>query len=85
MTYKFSENREKYLGIGESACGIGTMLGPVIGSVLYSYLGYFGAFMMFAFILCIAGALSFFILPDQLNLKLDTAPAENREESTILI
>lgn len=30
MTYKFSENREKYLGMGESAAGFGTMMGPVI-------------------------------------------------------
>ena len=60
------------------------MLGPVIGSVLYSYIGYFGAFMIFACLLSIAGVISFFILPSQLNIRLDTAPAESRAESILI-
>ena len=71
MTYKFSENREKYLGMGEAAAGIGTMLGPVIGSLLYSFCGYFWAFMFFASLLGISGILSFIVLPNSLNIKLD--------------
>jgi MFS family permease len=71
MMSKFPENREKYLGMGESAAGIGTMLGPVIGSLLYAYFGYFLAFMFFAAMLAAAGILSFLILPNSLNNKFD--------------
>ena len=57
------------------------MLGPVMGSLFYSYFGYFGAFMLFAALLAIAGVLSFFILPDSLNVKLDTMDDDERAES----
>jgi MFS family permease len=76
MTYQFSENREKYLGMGEAAAGIGTMVGPVIGSVLYAYLGYFWAFMFFAVMLGFSGILSFFILPNALNNKMQSSDKE---------
>jgi MFS family permease len=76
MTYQFSENREKYLGMGEAAAGIGTMVGPVIGSVLNSYFGYFWAFMFFAIMLGFSGILSFFILPNSLNNKLQSSDNE---------
>lgn len=67
MMCKFTENREKYLGMGESAAGIGMMLGPVMAGLFYSQVGYFGAFMLFAGFLLFAAILSFFILPNSLN------------------
>jgi MFS family permease len=81
MTYKFSDNREKYLGMGESAAGLGQMLGPMLGSILYSYLHYFGAFMIFAGFLLIAAIMSFLILPSSLNVKLDTMNEEEKAMS----
>lgn len=81
MTYKFPENREKYLGMGESAAGLGCMLGPVLGSVFYSFLGYQGAFLSFAVIMTFAGILSLSVLPNSLNTKLDTMNDEERAES----
>jgi MFS family permease len=78
MTYKFADNREKYLGMGESAAGLGCMLGPVLGSIFYSYLHYFGAFMIFAGFLAFAAILSFFTLSASLNVKLDVMNAEER-------
>ncbi len=79
MTYKFAENREKYLGMGESAAGFGTMMGPVISGQLYYYFGYFGAFIAFSGFILIAGVISFFCLSDDLNRHLDT---ENEEEKS---
>jgi MFS family permease len=67
MTFTFSENREKYLGMAESAAGFGTMMGPVLAGQLYYYLNYFGAFMVFALFLLIAGVLSYCLLSDRLN------------------
>lgn len=57
------------------------MLGPVIGSILYSYIGYFGAFSCFASILLFAGLLSMTILPSSLNAKLDVMSDIERAES----
>jgi MFS family permease len=74
MTYQFSENREKYLGMGESAAGFGTMMGPVMAGLLYYYMGYFGAFMAFAGFVLIAATISYLCISNDLNCSLD---AEN--------
>ena len=63
----FSENREKYLGMGETAAALGCILGPVIGGLLYSSLGYCPAFLVFSALMSIAGFLSYLLLPDNLN------------------
>ena len=70
ITIIFTENREKYLGYGESAAGLGCMLGPVFGSVLNSAFSYFTAFLVFSVILAIAGLAAYFLLPETLNSKL---------------
>jgi MFS family permease len=38
----YKKDREEYLGYVESAAGVGLLLGPIIGSVLY----YFGGYML---------------------------------------
>jgi len=80
MTYQFSENREKYLGMGESAAGFGTMMGPVIAGLLYYYMGYFGAFMAFAGFILIAATISYLCISNDINYSLD---AEDDLEQTI--
>jgi len=57
------------------------MLGPMLGSILYSYFHYFGAFVIFACFLLVAAIMSFFILPSSLNVKLDVMNDEEREFS----
>jgi MFS family permease len=76
MTYQFSDNREKYLGMGESAAGLGQMLGPLMGSLFYTNVGYFWAFIIFASFLLFSAILSFIILPNSLNLKLNVQSEE---------
>ena len=56
------------------------MIGPVLGSILYQYFGYGGAFMMFAGLLSFAGILSLTVLPNSLNVKLDV---QNQEEKAM--
>lgn len=63
----FPENREKYLGMGEAAAGIGLMVGPVLGGILNTYLGYRDCFLVFSGILALNIFFSFFILPASLN------------------
>jgi len=48
-------SREKYIGWGEAACGLGLLLGPLMGAVLYDIGGYvlpfatFGKFYFYIF------------------------------------
>lgn len=41
-------SREKYIGWGEAACGLGLLLGPLMGAVLYDIGGYVLPFATFA-------------------------------------
>ncbi len=58
ITYKFSDNREKYLGMGETASALGCMMGPAIGGLLFTTFGYAGAFLVFGLLMGVAGILS---------------------------
>ena len=63
----FPENREKYLGLGEAAAGIGLMVGPVLGGILNTVLGYRDCFFVFSGILGLNIIISFLVLPNSLN------------------
>eukprot|EP00347_Sterkiella_histriomuscorum_P011555 403372011 len=67
LTSMFPENREKYLGMGEAAAGIGLMVGPVLGGILNTVLGYRDCFFVFSGILGLNIIISFFVLPNSLN------------------
>jgi MFS family permease len=82
MTNKFSDNREKYLGWGESAAGLGCMVGPVLGSFFVINLGYCFCYIAFAIMLSVAGILSWIILPGKaLNARLDVQSDLEKAES----
>jgi MFS family permease len=70
LTSVFSDNREKYIGYGEAATGFGLMLGPVLGGILNSTIGYMGAFLVFAGMLFVFGVLAFVFIPNSLNKSL---------------
>lgn len=44
----FKEEREKYIGYMENASGLGLLLGPTVGSLLYK----FGGYMLPFFAMC---------------------------------
>ena len=69
LTIIFAENREKYLGYGETAAGIGLAIGPVIGSSIYSISGYLECFILFTILLFLNGLFCLYILPKSLNQK----------------
>ena len=69
MGIEFQKEREKYVGYCQSVVGIGLMSGPVIGSVLYSNLGFGLTFGVFALLLLICGIMVGFLLPSRLNIK----------------
>ena len=80
MTLKFPENREKFLGLGEAASGIGFMAGPAIGCLLFNAFGFCWAFLSFSIFLTFTGALCLYNLPSSLN---SSDPVEIDENATI--
>ncbi len=64
ISLKFPENREKYIGLGEAASGIGLMAGPGIAGILYSFCGYFKAFFGFVVFIAITGIFCWYYIPE---------------------
>jgi MFS family permease len=48
------------IGYIEAATGFGLIIGPIIGSTAYAYLGFAGAFCFYGSLICILSAASFF-------------------------
>ena len=67
MGIEFPNDREKFVGYCQSACGIGLMSGPVIGSIIYKYLAFQYTFVVFAGLMLFCGVLCIFFLPSRLN------------------
>jgi MFS family permease len=40
ITSVYYEEKERFLGYVESSCGVGLLLGPILGTILYSVGGY---------------------------------------------
>ena len=64
----FSDQRARYFGLMEAACGLGLIIGPPIGSIMYGYFGFEGAFMVFSGIIFINLATCICLLSNKLNL-----------------
>ncbi len=55
------------MGYAEAAVGLGQMLGPVIGSIIYTFCGFMGTFLIFALLNTIGAILVFRYIPSALN------------------
>eukprot|EP00347_Sterkiella_histriomuscorum_P003211 403365165 len=71
ITFVFSDNREKYIGMAEAIAGVGLMVGPVIGGFFYSAFGYFSTFFIFGIMLTLNFFIALLITPDTLNKSLE--------------
>lgn len=67
LTNVFSDRREKVLGYGETAAGLGLMVGPLIGGELYVEFGYFWCYMMLAAFLFCDMIFTLFVMPNSIN------------------
>jgi MFS family permease len=67
LTNTFSEQRERIIGFGETAAGLGLMLGPILGGLLNVAFGYFYCYIFLAGFLGFAMLFTFFVLPNSLN------------------
>lgn len=60
--------KDKYIGYVEMALGIGDMIGPAIGGVVYDIYGFVGAFTAFGIMIFIGIVLSVALIPKSLNI-----------------
>ena len=86
----YPENREKFIGLGEASSGVGFMVGPGFGGILFNLLGFFWAFMGFASFLLLTMTLCYLYLPDMLNNSVVTSENisiknEDEEEDMIIV
>jgi predicted MFS family arabinose efflux permease len=49
------------------ALGVGDMIGPAIGGIVFDYYGYVGTFMVFSGMILLGLFFSYFIIPESLN------------------
>lgn len=85
MTSTFTENREKIIGYAETAAGIGLFMGPIIGSTLYTTIGYLWCYMSLAIFLFASMIIVSFILPDSLNRDIKTNDKEESRDDVSLM
>ncbi len=60
-------DKDTYIGYVEMALGIGDMIGPAIGGVMYDIYGFSGAFVSFGVMISIGLVLSIIMIPKNLN------------------
>lgn len=60
---------------------MGLVLGPVLGSLIFSFVGYMFTFIIFAAILFVGVILMTTLLPKQLNSKQDVTNTDSKSES----
>ena len=64
-TNEFPDQKEKVVGWVEAMTGLGLITGPIIGSSLYSLLGYSGTFFLYGSFLLILSFVIKMNFPDQ--------------------
>ena len=67
MTIEFPKRREAYIGYCQAAVGLGLMLGPVLGQLIYTKVHYAATFYIFGGILTCALVIVVVIIPGHLN------------------
>lgn len=62
-----TESRDLYLALGNAATGIGAIVGPIIGAVVYATLGFQVSLFIFSMFIVVMIFLSTLLLPNSLN------------------
>ena len=79
VTAIYQRDNQKYLGVLSAAIGVGLLIGPVIGSTLYTLFGFQGTFLSIGF-------LFLFLIPILVKLVPSSVDINDREvsESSVL-
>lgn len=67
VTYEYPKQREQYIGYTEAALGLGMMMGPVMGSMLFGTLRYEWTFITLGCILGVCALIMWLLLPNRIN------------------
>lgn len=67
VAIEFQSNQELYLGFCAMSIGVGMTFGPVIGALIFGWVGYVNTFYFFAGFIAVLGGTCIFFLPSRLN------------------
>lgn len=65
----FEEEQEKYIGYLEASGGVGMLLGPIVGSVLYEFLDFSYTFFLIGVVFIALTPVFFMITPSSVNAQ----------------
>ena len=68
-TNDFPEKQERLIGLLEAMAGLGLIVGPIIGSALYSFLGFELTFFVYGGVEVLLAIVIRFNVPDRRNVK----------------
>ena len=74
----YSDEKAKYFGLLEAAVGLGLVVGPPLGSIMYSSLGYEWAFYSTAIMVLINVILCLTFVPSKLNINPESNAAKRK-------
>ena len=66
---EFPDQQEIYLGYAGMAMGVGLCAGPLMGSLVYSFLNYVQTFYLFSGYVFLTGILAIFMIPSKVNVR----------------
>jgi MFS family permease len=69
LTNTFSENRERAIGFGETAAGLGLMAGPILGGFLNTTFGYAYCYYILAGMLACFALFNVIVMPNSINFS----------------
>ena len=74
----FADEKDVYIGYIEASIGVGLLVGPPLGSIVYGFAGYAWTFYTFAILIAISTVFSSLFLPNALNKNKNDANVESR-------
>ena len=80
ITIEFQTKKEQYSGYAQTALGIGLMLGPVLGSMLYDRIQFRNTFIVIAGIIFLGVFSTILTIPSSINYKKTAYDDEERLE-----
>jgi MFS family permease len=60
-------DKDRYIGYVEQALGVGDMIGPALGGLIFEFVGFAGTFFMFGALIFLGTLLSVIWIPNRLN------------------
>jgi MFS family permease len=69
ITMVYPEKKEKYLGYYNMSIGVGTCAGPVLGSLIYAFVGYGLTFACFSALIFVSSIVALMMIPAKLNYQ----------------